>query len=110
MKNKRKPESGKIDKIIHEPSRYEIMSILYVIEETNFVFLLRQTEFSRGNLSTHLTKLRNAGFIAIHKEFIKNKPHTSISLTESGRKAFEQYRTLMKQTLDSLPDIQEGNL
>ena len=104
----RKASSDNIDRIIHEPSRYEIMSVLYVVEDTDFVFLLRHTGFSGGNLSTHLKKLHSAGFITINKEFLNNKPHTSIALTGEGRKAFEEYRSLMKQTLNTLPEIETG--
>jgi DNA-binding HxlR family transcriptional regulator len=102
----RKASSDDIDRIIHEPSRYEIMSVLYVVENTDFVSLLRHTGFSGGNLSTHLKKLQTAGFITLNKEFLNNKPHTSIALTGEGRKAFEYYRELMKQALDTLPEIE----
>ena len=76
-----------------------------MVENTDFVFLLRQTGFSKGNLSTHLQKLKAAGFITIQKEFLNNKPHTTIALNSDGRKAFEEYRAMMKQALDTLPDI-----
>lgn len=108
MASNKRTDSDKIDRTIHEPSRYEIMSILYVVENTDFVFLLRQTGFSGGNLSTHLQKLKAAGFITIQKEFLNNKPHTTIALNNDGRKAFEDYRSQMQKTLNTLPDIPEG--
>jgi len=103
--NDNTPVSEKINRIIHEPSRYEIMSVLYVIDNTDFIFLMRHTGFTGGNLSTHLKKLKESKYISVHKEFKNNKPHTSISLTEKGKKAFEEYREYMKRALDSLPAI-----
>ncbi len=56
-----------------------------------------------GNLSSHLSKLENAGYIVIEKEFLGKKPHTMLHLTDDGRAAFEEYRKNMKQVLDDLP-------
>jgi DNA-binding MarR family transcriptional regulator len=97
--------SETINRLIHEPSRYEILSVLFVVENTDFTFLMRHTGFTGGNLSTHLKKLKDANYIEIKKEFLNNKPHTSISLTGEGRTAFEQYRARMKLALDTLPSI-----
>jgi DNA-binding MarR family transcriptional regulator len=86
-----------IDKIIHGPARLKIMAYLYVIESADFLFLMYQTGLTFGNLSTHMSKLENAGYIEIIKEFKGKKPHTMLKLTEKGRKAFERYRKKMKQ-------------
>ena len=101
--------SETINRLIHEPSRYEIMSVLFVVENTDFVFLMRHTGFTGGNLSTHLKKLKDANYIDVRKEFVNNKPHTSISLTTEGRTAFKQYRAQMKRALDTLPAIDTSN-
>lgn len=93
-----------IDRLIHEPSRFTIMAHLYVVESAEFIFLMRQTGLTWGNLSSHLSKLEAAGYVAIEKEFIGKKPHTMLSLTDEGRAAFEQYRQSMKQVLDELPE------
>ena len=93
----------KIDKLIHEPSRYMLIAYLYVVEVADFLFLLRQTGMTWGNLSTHLSKLEAAGYVVMEKEFLGKKPHTSIRLTEQGRNAFEEYRGNMKRVLENLP-------
>jgi DNA-binding MarR family transcriptional regulator len=92
-----------IDRIIHEPARYLIMAYLYVAESADALFLQRQTELTWGNLSSHLSKLEGAGYVAVKKEFLDRKPHTMLELTDEGRQAFEQYRRNMKQALDDLP-------
>jgi DNA-binding MarR family transcriptional regulator len=93
-----------IDQIIHAPARLMVLTYLYVVESADYVYLLRLTGLTWGNLSTHLTKLEEAGYIEIHKEFIGKKPHTTISLTQEGRNAFRDYKKSMQQVLDDLPD------
>ena len=93
-----------IDKIIHEPARLNIMAHLYVVESAGFLFLMRQTNLTFGNLSSHMSKLESAGYIEIKKEFIGKKPHTMIFLTKKGRVAFEEYRKKMKQFFDDMPE------
>jgi DNA-binding MarR family transcriptional regulator len=89
-----------IDKLIHEPARLLIMTQMYVVEEADFVYLMRKTGLTWGNLSSHMTKLETAGYIDVEKEFVEKKPHTILRLTEDGRKAFQQYRKKMKKVLN----------
>ena len=91
-----------IDRMIHEPARLMIIAYLYVVESADFLFLMRQTGLTRGNLSSHMSKLEAAGYVAVKKEFVEKIPRTLLWLTEKGRKAFEVYRQGMKQVLDSL--------
>jgi DNA-binding MarR family transcriptional regulator len=93
-----------VDRLIHEPSRFLILAHLYVVENADFLFLIRQTGMTWGNLSAHLSKLEAAGYVAIEKEFLDKKPHTMIRLTDEGRNSFENYRKHMRNVLDSLPD------
>ena len=93
-----------IDRIIHEPARLMILALLYVVESGDFTFLMRQTGLTWGNLSSHLSKLEAAGYIAVEKEFVGKKPHTMLFLTDVGRAAFRDYRQRIKQVLDDLPD------
>jgi len=93
-----------IDRIIHEPARLLIMAYLYVVEMADFLFLERQTGLTRGNLSSHLGKLEDAGYVEIKKEFVDKIPRTLLSLTKSGRQAFNVYRNNMKHVLDELPE------
>jgi DNA-binding MarR family transcriptional regulator len=103
--NKKRENFKGIDRLIHEPSRYAIMALLYVTGNSDFLFLMSHAELTGGNLSTHLKKLESSGYILIKKKFSHNKPHTGIKLTEAGRSAFEQYRKTMKQLLDRLPGL-----
>jgi DNA-binding MarR family transcriptional regulator len=93
-----------IDQVIHAPARLMVLTYLYVVESADYVFLIRLTGLTWGNLSTHLTRLEEAGYVAIDKEFKGKKPHTIISLTEQGRAAFREYKKSMQQVLDDLPD------
>jgi DNA-binding MarR family transcriptional regulator len=93
-----------IDRIIHEPARFLILAYLYVIESSDFLFLMRQTGLTRGNLSSHLSKLESSGYVNVQKEFVNKIPHTLLSLSKEGREAFRQYKTNMKQVLDELPE------
>ena len=89
-----------IDRLIHEPSRLTVMAHLYVVESADFLFLIRQTGMTWGNLSVHVSKLEAAGYLNVKKEFLGKKPHTIVSLTNSGRVAFDSYRESMKQVLE----------
>ena len=81
-----------------------ILTYLYVVESAGYVFLMRLTGLTWGNLSTHLTKLEKAGYIEMEKEFRGKKPHTVIHLTNQGRIAFREYKKSMQKVLDDLPD------
>ena len=93
-----------IDQVIHAPARLIVLAYLYVVDSADYVFLLRLTGLTWGNLATHLAKLEDAGYVVIHKEFKGKKPHSSISLTPQGRAAFRDYKRSLQQVLDDLPD------
>lgn len=93
-----------IDRIIHEPARLMILAYLSVVESADFLFLERQTGLTRGNLSSHLSKLEKAGYVSISKEFIDKIPRTLLQLTPEGSEAFRIYRRNMRQVLDDLPE------
>lgn len=95
---------GEVDRVIHEPARLMIMAVLYVVQSADFTFLMAQTGLSWGNLSSHMSKLEEAGYIEVEKNFVKRRPHTMLRLTEAGRTAFRGYRQKMKQVLDDLLD------
>ncbi|MBN1231548.1 MAG: transcriptional regulator [Anaerolineales bacterium] len=81
-----------IDKVIHEPARLLIMTILYSVEEADFLFLLHESELTKGNLSSHLSKIEQAGYVEINKSFFGKKPRTICKLTDEGINAFSTYR------------------
>ena len=70
----------------------------------DFVYLLRHSGLSRGNLSVQMTKLAEAGLVEIEKSFVRNRPRTVYSLTEKGRNALRDYKTEMSALLEALPD------
>ena len=93
-----KPES-ELDRIVHEPARLKMMAYLYVVTSADFVFLLSRTGLTWGNLSSHMSKLEEAGYIEVQKEIKDKRPHTMLTLTEKGRQAFDAYRQTMFQIL-----------
>jgi len=93
-----------IDRIIHEPARLLVTAHLYVVESADYVFLMQNTGLTWGNLSSHLSRLEEAGYVEILKEFVKRKPHTMVRLTDEGRRAFDAYRRQMKALFADLPD------
>jgi DNA-binding MarR family transcriptional regulator len=93
-----------IDRLIHEPSRLTIMANLYVVQSADFLFLQHQTGMTPGNLSAHLSKLEDAGYVEVTKEFLERKPHTALALTKKGRVAFKEYRKKVKQFVEKLPE------
>ena len=100
MKRLSNSEDREIDKVIHEPARLKIVAQLYVVESADMVFLMRQTELTWGNLSSHVKKLEEAGYIEVTKDFVEKKPRTTLALTKEGRQAFEQYRENIQRMLD----------
>lgn len=93
-----------IDPVVHAPARLAIMTQLYVVEAMDATFLVNRTGLTWGNLSTHLRKLEESGYVDVEKEFRGRKPCTMIRLTEKGRKAFRDYRAGMQEALGDLPD------
>jgi DNA-binding MarR family transcriptional regulator len=81
-----------------------IMATLYVVQSADFTFLLHQTGMTPGNLSAHLSKLEDAGYVDVTKEFIERKPHTALVLTKKGRIALKEYRRKIKQFVEELPE------
>jgi len=90
-----------IDRVIHEPARTMITAILYHLESADFLYLQREAGLTKGNLSAHLTKLEEAGYVRIEKTFRGKIPLTLCSLTDSGRQAFDTYRQTLKQFVDN---------
>ena len=93
-----------IDPLIHAPARLQIVMQLLVVDAADATFLLNRTGLTWGNLSSHLGKLEEAGYVSIEKTFKGKKPWTMIRLTEEGRSAFRHYRARMQETLSRLPD------
>lgn len=84
-----------LDRIIHEPARLLIMALLLRVEAADFLYLLRESGLNKGNLSTHLAKLEQTGYIESEKGFRGKIPYTLLRLMPLGREAFENYRRQM---------------
>jgi len=93
-----------LDRTIHSPARLMVMTYLYVVQSADFVFLMRLTDLTWGNLSTHLSKLEEAGYVKLEKGYKGKKPNTTIYLTDEGRAAFQAYKENMQAVLNDLPE------
>jgi len=80
-----------LDRLIHEPARLMIMSVLYAVNEADFLYLQRECGLTQGNLSSHLAKLEAAQYVMIEKTFKGKYPMTICTLTLKGRAAFANY-------------------
>jgi len=89
-----------LDRLIHEPARLLIVTILSMVESADFLFLQRETDLTKGNLSAHLRKLEEAGYVKIEKTFRGRLPLTVCKLSESGQEAFERYRQQMQNFIE----------
>ena len=93
MRHEAMPEFDyqKLDEIIHSRIRLAIMAVLVSVDEAEFTFLRDKVKATDGNLSIHLKKLEEAGYISVTKQFVAKKPVSTYKLTRKGRKAFETY-------------------
>ncbi|MDF1769177.1 transcriptional regulator [Maricaulis sp.] len=73
------------DRLIHEPVRLCILALLANVSSADFVYLQRTLGQTGGNLSTHMSKLADAGLISVEKGYAENRPRTTVSLTAKGR-------------------------
>lgn len=85
-----------LDRVIHEPARLMIVTVLYAVTEADFLYLQRELGLTQGNLSSHLAKLEQAGYVLITKTFKGKYPLTICSLTNKGREAFDGYARKMQ--------------
>jgi DNA-binding MarR family transcriptional regulator len=88
-----------IDRLVHEPARLKILAYLSMVESADFTFLVSRIGLTMGNLSAHVSKLEDAGYLQVQKGFRDNRPHTQLSITEQGLGAFTKYREEMLQLL-----------
>jgi DNA-binding transcriptional ArsR family regulator len=86
-----------LDRLVHEPGRLAILTVLSSIADADFVFLLRTTGLTKGNLSSHLTKLEEAGLVEIEKRFVGKKPNTAVALTRLGRERITRHWEQLEQ-------------
>ena len=89
-----------VDRLIHEPSRTVILAILAAVESADFLYLQRETGLTKGNLSSHLAKMEEAGYVAIEKTYRGRIPLTLVRLTDAGAAAYKAYRARFKKFLE----------
>lgn len=97
-----------LDPVIHSQVRLAVISILASAAQAEFNFLKKTTETTDGNLSTHLARLEEAGYISIEKSFQGKRPLTTCVLTRKGRNAFEEYLKALESYFPR-PQGGEGN-
>ncbi len=96
-----------LDRLIHEPGRLAILTVLSSVRDADFVFLQRATGLTKGNLSSHLTKLEDAGLVTIEKRFVRKKPNTNVALTAVGRQRIANHWNQLER-LKTLASVQAG--
>ncbi len=82
---------AELDRLIHEPARLRILTILAGVEAVDFNFLLNTLGLTKGNLSSHMDRLEKAGYVKVEKSFNGRIPHTEFQITPEGREALESY-------------------
>ena len=92
-----------LDRLVHEPGRLAILTILSSVSDADFVFLQRTTGLTKGNLSSHLAKLEDAGLVRIEKRFVRKRPNTKVAITAPGRERIDQHWDQLER-LRRLPD------
>jgi DNA-binding HxlR family transcriptional regulator len=90
-----------IDDVIHGRVRLGVMAYLVNAEVAGFNELKSALQVTQGNLSVHLRKLEEAGFVGIEKSFLGRKPHTQIRMTSAGREAFRAYLEALDRLIKS---------
>ena len=88
-----------LDRVIHEPGRLMVVALLFALESSDFLYLLHETGMNKGTLSSHLSRLEEAGYIEVSKTYRGKVPQTLLRLTATGREAFEQYRRSLQKAL-----------
>ena len=90
-----------LDRVIHEPARLMLVALLAAVKEADFLWLQRESGLTKGNLSSHLARLEEAGYVAVQKTFKGKIPLTILRLTPAGKGAFDVYKKSMNGLLAS---------
>jgi len=100
----RQPSVPELDVLIHEPARLRVLALLAMVESADFMYLLRATGLSRGNLSVQMSKLEAAGMVHLDRQLVGNRPRTTYTLSEEGRESLRAYKRTMLGLLAPFPD------
>jgi len=93
-----------LERLVHEPGRLLVLACLAVVTRADFLYVMRETGLSQGNLSSHLSKLEAAGYVSVEKTFVGKVPRTVLQLTQEGREALRSYRSRLMDALGRLPE------
>ncbi len=88
-----------IDRLIHEPARLNIVLNLFELKKTDFVDLAQKTGLVKGNLSIHIKKLQQKGYVEVFKNYLNKVPRTIVNLTPKGRESIVRYKKTMELLL-----------
>ena len=88
-----------LDRVIHEPARLLIVALLAGVREADFLWVLRESGLTKGNLSTHLARLEEAGYLEVEKTYRGKVPLTVLRLTRQGKSAFDRYKKTLNGVL-----------
>ena len=89
-----------LNPLLHSQLRLAILSILMSVDEADFVYLKEKTESTAGNLSVQIDKLTQAEYIEVERGFLGKRTHTVCRITDTGRKAFEEYVNALKSYIN----------
>jgi DNA-binding transcriptional ArsR family regulator len=98
------PSIPEIDSLLHEPARLRVLALLAIVEEADFMYILRQTGLSRGNLSVQMTKLEAANLVELDRNIEGTRVRTSYRLSAHGVNTLRLYKRSMLHLLSALPD------
>ena len=99
-----------LDRRVHDPARLAILTALSSCERADFLFLQRITGLTKGNLSSHLSKLEEAGLVEIEKRFVEKKTQTLVRLSDAGRQTIEGYWKGLEELRESAAHWQPQSL
>ena len=100
-----------LDPVIHAQARLRVTVALAALapgDQITFPRLQQLLAMSAGNLSTHLRKLEDAGYVEVTKTHQRRTPVTYISLTRTGRRALEDYTAALRLLLNPPTDQPGG--
>jgi DNA-binding MarR family transcriptional regulator len=88
-----------LDRVIHEPGRLMIVTLLFAVDQADFLYLQHETGMNKGTLSSHISRLEQAAYVEVEKTYKGKIPQTLLRLTNAGRKSFERYRKNLREAL-----------
>jgi len=97
--NRQTQTFNELDRVIHEQGRLMIVALLFAVDRCDFLYLQHETEMNKGTLSSHLSRLEEAGYVEVVKTYRGKVPQTLLRLTEDGREAFQKYRKKLRKAL-----------